>query len=252
MGKVKVERLRGDILRREEIDDLMERAESVFMPDRFRCIVALLWLFGKRINEVLSLKREDVSLDDRYLSVRFKVSKKRDQDLPVAQRYVKRIRADHPYVQYVRKYLQMVDGGTQGSNGGSGKGGYGGYGGGIQGSLVVRPRRHRKNKPNYLFPSYGRTRIIRVKRTVRGETKEYVYTKEGGHLSSMRFRQQLDQLNRRIWPHLFRHSLATYMAEAGASEEELMHWFDWEEPRTAHHYVKMGTRLTEKWSNREF
>jgi len=40
------------------------------------------------------------------------------------------------------------------------------------------------------------------------------------------------------------------MAEEGATEEELMHWFDWETPNSPHKYVKRGTRLTEKWSER--
>jgi hypothetical protein len=40
------------------------------------------------------------------------------------------------------------------------------------------------------------------------------------------------------------------MAEMGATEEELMHWFDWSDPRVAHEYVKRGTKLIEKWADR--
>jgi len=40
------------------------------------------------------------------------------------------------------------------------------------------------------------------------------------------------------------------MAEREATEEELMNWFDWERPDTAHSYVKGGIKLTEKWSER--
>jgi hypothetical protein len=40
------------------------------------------------------------------------------------------------------------------------------------------------------------------------------------------------------------------MAEKGATEEDLMHWFDWDRVDTAHEYVKRGTKLTEKYSER--
>lgn len=53
-----------------------------------------------------------------------------------------------------------------------------------------------------------------------------------------------------VWWHLFRESLATQMAEKGATEEELMHWFDWDRVDIAHEYVKRGSKLTEKWSER--
>jgi len=56
--------------------------------------------------------------------------------------------------------------------------------------------------------------------------------------------------NPNAWFHLFRESLATKMAEHGATEEELMHWFDWDRVDTAHEYVKRGTKLTEKWAER--
>jgi len=33
------------------------------------------------------------------------------------------------------------------------------------------------------------------------------------------------------------------MAEMGASEEELMHWFDWSDPRPAGTYIRATGRL---------
>lgn len=58
------------------------------------------------------------------------------------------------------------------------------------------------------------------------------------------------KVNPNGWFHLFRESLATEMAERGASEEQLMHWFDWDRVDTAHEYVKRGTKLTEQYSER--
>jgi len=60
----------------------------------------------------------------------------------------------------------------------------------------------------------------------------------------------LKRINPKAWFHLFRESLATEMAERGASEEELLHWFDWDRVDTAHEYVKRGTKLTERLSKR--
>ena len=60
----------------------------------------------------------------------------------------------------------------------------------------------------------------------------------------------LKKANPKAWWHLFRESLATEMAEHGASEEMLMHWFDWDRLDTAHAYVKRGTKLTEELSER--
>lgn len=60
----------------------------------------------------------------------------------------------------------------------------------------------------------------------------------------------LKKANPMCWWHLFRESLATEMAEHGASEEQLMHWFDWDRVDTAHEYVKRGTKLTERLSRR--
>ena len=59
-----------------------------------------------------------------------------------------------------------------------------------------------------------------------------------------------ERLTRKIWLHLFWTSVAAEMAERGATEEELMAWFDWDRYDTAHGYVKGGPKLTEKWAKR--
>jgi hypothetical protein len=60
----------------------------------------------------------------------------------------------------------------------------------------------------------------------------------------------LRQVDSTVWFHLFRESFAAEMAERGATEEKLMHWFDWDRVDTAHQYVKHGTKLTEEYSER--
>jgi integrase len=152
-------------------------------------IVALLWLFGKRISENLALRRQDVWFDNEYMYVRFTVSKKRKMaGPPVRKKFLKRIRLTHPYVKHVRNYVEPL------------------------------------GEPDKLLFSLGRSKVWRM----------------------------LKVLDPYVYPHFFRESLATSMSEQGASVFELMHWFDWKSTQTASEYVKRGTKLTEKWSNREF
>lgn len=222
MPKIKAKR--GDILRKPEIDDMLEKAHSLYNGKRLQCIIALAWMFGKRINEILRLKREGIWVEGDYLYVRFLVSKKKERhQTAVPKPFLKRIRLEHPYTSYVLGYLEFLE--------------------------------KKKIKKGYIFPSYGKDRTFRVKWKDKetGEIKKvYEYQKEGGYLSDARVKQQLKQINPDAWWHLFRESLATYMAEHGATEEDLMHWFDWDRVDTAHQYVKRGTKLTEKWSERKF
>jgi integrase len=215
--RIKVQR--ADVLRKPEIDAMLERAGGVYMGERLQCIIALAWLFGKRIKEILRLKREDVWTDSRFLYVRFHVEKKpRKREPPIPRPYVKKIRLDHPYVPYVLNWISRIGEG-------------------------------------YVFQGDTKPRTFRVKakwigRDGKPVEKEYEYKIEGGHLSDARVRQLLKQVYPNAWWHLFRESLATHMAEMGATEEELMHWFDWSDPKTAHAYVKRGTKLIEKWADR--
>jgi integrase len=217
----KIKTSRTDILRKPEVDMMLKNAENVYMGQRLQCVIVLAWIFGKRIKEILRLKREDIWTDDKFLYVRFQVQKKKHRrELPIPETYTKKIRLEHPYVPYVLRWVNRIQEG-------------------------------------YVFPSYTKPRIIRVKtkwKNEKGETveKEYSYTLEGGHLSDARLRQLIKQVNPNAWWHLFRESLATYMSEMGATEEELMHWFDWSDPKTAHNYVKRGTKLIEKWAERNW
>jgi len=217
MPKITTER--DDILRKPEIDIMLKDAESTYNGERLQCIMALAWMFGKRINEILRLKRDDVWVDGGFLFVRFLVSKKKTREgSPIPKPFLKRIRLEHPYVQYVLSWIEKI-------------------------------------KDGYLFPSHREPTTFRVKRKDKetGQViKIYEYEREGGYVSDRRVRQQLKQVNPKAWLHLFRESLATYMAEHGATEEDLMHWFDWDRVDTAHEYVKRGTKLTEKWSERPF
>ena len=75
---------------------------------------------------------------------------------------------------------------------------------------------------------------------------------KGKHLSRYRAWALLKQIDKNIWPHLFRHSLATLMAEAGAKSVEMVAWFGWASLDTALNYIKMTEALRTRWSKRDF
>ncbi len=178
-----------------------------------QCILAMLWIFGKRITEVVRLKRRDIWSDGLFLYARFTVLKKKKKAvIPIT--YVKRIRADHPYAHYVLDFVAKIG-----------------------------------DKEAYVFPGETRKRKIRVK--MPKKTYEYA-TSDAGHISSNKVWKIVKFLDSLAWCHLFRHSVATIMAEEGATESELMSWFDWTDPKVAHGYVSRGPKLTERLSERNW
>ena len=92
---------------------------------------------------------------------------------------------------------------------------------------------------------------MKDKKTDEITTYHYVDLDEG-RMGARRAYQVLKKLNKQAWLHLFRHSLATQMAEQEATEEQHMAWFDWDRYDTAHNYVRGGPRLTRKWSQRKW
>jgi len=205
---------REDVLRNIEVDRILDKAnEGItsykpinpnstspgvtlrFNASRIKCLIALLWIFGKRITENLKLKRKDIRIAHNYLYVHYIVLKKKSKKgeaLP--ERRLKRITLDNPYVEHILQYIEGIT-----------------------------------DPEAYVFSS-----------------SRSAY----GHLSRNHAYRILKGLDRKVWLHLFRHSVATEMAERGATEEELMAWFDWDRYDTAHGYVKGGPKLTEKWAKR--
>lgn len=172
-------------MRRPELDSMVERAAP-----STKALVAMLWLYGKRISEVLGLRRRDIWVEGDFLYASFHVlKKKRRNDIGEKKPFVKSIKMDHPYYRYLYEYL----------------------------------------KDKQFAPD---DRIFPFSRHV-------AY-------------QMIKKVNPTVYPHLFRTSLATRMAELGATEYELMHWFDWDRSSTAGEYVKRTSKLAERWSKRDF
>jgi integrase len=177
-----------------------------------QCAIALAKLFGKRVNEIFRIRREEIYTDEQYLYVRFFVGKKTDRkETPVPKPYLKRITLRNPYCKYILQYIESI-------------------------------------KDGYIFPANTKPRLKRFYDKKMKIWREY--QKEGGHISPEAAYYHLKKLAPNTWWHLFRESLATEMSERGASEEKLMNWFDWDRVDTAHDYVKRGTKLTEEYSER--
>lgn len=186
---------------------------------RASCLIAILWLFGKRVTEVVTLRRRDVQKDAEYLAVYFKVLKKK-----VLMRYRKRIVLTNPYVTYILAWIEELD---------------------SQKPDKADPLLHNP----YIFAGRSEPRVFKVKT----KQKEYTYTRTiKGFMSANKAWKIIHFLNSEAWPHLFRHSLATKMAEEGATEAELMAHFDWDDPSTAHGYVIRSGRLGERFTKREW
>ena len=174
---------RTDILRTKEIQETITKASEI--GTWLQCLIAFAWAFGKRISEILKLQAEDLRVDDKFLYVRFFVSKKKTRkDQPIPRPYLKRIILTHASVPYILAYWKEV-------------------------------------KTGPLF-----------------------------HVSRNLAWWYLKKVNPQAWWHLFRHSLATEMAEHGADILELVNWFDWDRSDTALDYIKRGTKLTERLSER--
>jgi integrase len=207
-GEPRIKTVRSDILRGNEIEAMINQAGLTYDLS-IQCLIALLWLFGKRISEVIALKRKDIYVKNDMLYVRFTVLKKkkiglrRDREVKpwletIKKQYLKNITLEHSFTKYVLQYIEEP--------------------------RFYKEEGYKKtlNEEALLFPGMYRTKAWRY----------------------------IKHLDPKAWLHLFRESLATTWAEEGSTEEDLMHWFDWDRISTAHEYVKRGTKLIEHMAKR--
>lgn len=187
-----------------------------------KCMICLLYVFGRRLSGILQLKRGDLWTKNGYLYVRFSVLKKtRRRDKLKPKKRVKRVNIMNQ-LKYVDPIIDFF-------------------------STLQSP-----NAP--LFPGRSRPHNLIVKR--RDETgaviKTYEYkVKTEGLMSRQKAYKIVKALNQNVYPHWFRHSLATQLAEEGIDPWQLMNWFDWDRFATAKRYVAGTAAMTRDISNRE-
>ena len=191
---------RQDVIRPVELGEILDRAgsiEKLGIPGLgWQALISIMWLFGKRVSEIINLRTQDVRVDGEYLYILFTVLKKRSfTDPGLRMPFQKRITLENPYTEFIVEWMERVE------------------------------------DQEFLFP--------------RSETKM-------GHIYRQYAHLVLKEIRPDISAHLFRHSLATQMAEDGATAYELVNWFDWDRTDTALEYVKRGGAMTERLSKRKW
>ena len=191
---------REDVIREQELGEIFDEAGRVkaygLSGDAWQCLIAVMWLYGKRISEIVPLSVRAVRIKN-YVSVAFQVLKKKSyKDPGVRSPFVKLVTIENPYTDYIVKWHTQA-----------------------------------KERSRFMF--------------YRPQTKMgYIYRQYANEV--------LKSISDRISPHLFRHSLATQMAEEGATAYQLINWFDWDRTATALEYIKRSGRMTQELSDRKW
>lgn len=179
------------------------------------CLIAMLFLFGRRISEVITVKRKDVWTKRGFLYVRFRLLKRQHTGEIIYK--VKRI-----HLEKSKMLSQLITG-------------------------------HVRRIPDgeaYIFQGESRPHIQVVRNKKYGKTYKYRHTTEG-HMSRIHAYKILKALNPEFYPHYFRHSLATVLAEEHVDPIAIKQWFDWVRFETAMIYIKESGVITEGISNRQ-
>ncbi len=168
---------------------------------RHQGLMAMLYGYGKRITEVVTLRRAELQYTDKGIMARFHILKHRPKSGIIPFKW-KRLAWDHWLTPYIKHYVEGLD--------------------------------HIYLGRGYLFPGRGAS----------------------GHLTRQGALWILKQYSEDIWPHLFRHSLAVQMAEAGAGIPDLVAYFDWKDDSTPLLYIRTYGEamdiLADRWADRKF
>lgn len=194
----------------------------------FQAVLAIIWLTGKRINEVLQLKRKHVALTPTLIRIRFFVGKKKSRGSPIEQMpYQKSRTIKHKAVPYIMEYLKEFDAEIH-------------------------------NAENRLFPANTSPRERTVNTTfINGqgeeETRTYAYTDPGGYVYPEHARFWLSKVNKklpkekRIYFHYGRHSIGIKLAYQGRTPYQIAEILD-ESVKAAIEYTKHAGGYSQEWT----
>jgi integrase len=194
----------------------------------FSAVLAIDWLTGKRINEILTLHRKDIVITQTEIRLRFHVGKKLSKTAPIErQPFQKNRNINHKAVPYIQKYLEEYD-------------------------KIVQ------TKEEYLFPAHTQPRTRNVNTTSKNgknqdETRPYTYTDPGGYVYEENARFWLNKINlqlppeERIYFHYGRHSIGIKLAYQGKSDIEIARILD-ETPKAALEYTKHAASIGDAWT----
>lgn len=200
MGKIKS--LREDIIRPIEAKVLLKMAgiqKGPILGPYFQAVLGFHIGYGKRVSEIIALRRAEVRIEEDFINTRFLILKRESESGILPYRWKKLIRS-HYTCEYIEPWVES-----------------------------------RPSPGSYVFPAL-RSRSL----------------DSPGHVSRQCIWSWMKDLDPNIWPHLFRHSLATQMGEEGATAYELKAYFDWASIRTSERYVRETPIIRDKWTRREF
>jgi integrase len=201
-------------------------------------VLAIDWLTGKRINEILRLKRKDVTETKHEIKFKFFVGKKRNRGTPIEmQPYQKARTLEHKAVPFIQAYLQEYD---------------------IRISTDPVIAKYIKEAGGYLFPCPSNPRVKTVKTTfINGkgekETRAYTYQQLGGYMKEENAYYWHEKINtqlppeQRIYFHYGRHSIGIKMAYQGRSPYQIAEVLD-ETVDAALQYTKHASGYSSEWT----
>lgn len=196
-------------------------------------VLAIIWLTGKRINEVLKLKRKHIIFtpqnNPKEIRIKFFVGKKKSRGSPIEMMpYQKARTIKHKAVPYIQAYLAEFD-------------------------------KKIKDEENYLFPANTEPRERKVNTTFENgqgetETRSYSYTDPGGYVYEENARFWLNKINKqlpkdkRIYFHYGRHSIGIKLAYQGKTPYQIAEILD-ETVNAAIAYTKHAGGYSQEWTN---
>jgi integrase len=193
-----------------------------------QCVLAIIWLTGKRVNEVLKLKRKHVTFTETEIRIRFFVGKKRSRGSPIElMPYLKARTIEHKAVPYIQAYLAEFD-------------------------------KKVSDQDSPLFPAntQPRHRIVHttfINRQGEKETRRYEYDDPGGYVYEENARYWLNKINeqlpedKRIYFHYGRHSIGIKMAYQGRTPYQIAEVLD-ETVQSALAYTKHAGGYSQEWT----
>lgn len=194
----------------------------------FQCVLAIVWLTGKRINEILQLKRKHVLFTEREIRIKFFVGKKHSRGSPIElMPYQKARTIAHKAVPYIQAYLAEYD-------------------------------KKITDEDRPLFPANTHSRQRTVHTTFingkgESETREYTYQDYGGYVYEENARYWLNKINeqlpkdKRIYFHYGRHSIGIKMAYQGRTPYQIAEVLD-ETVQAALAYTKHAGGYGQEWT----
>jgi len=155
--KIRLKRLP---MTREEVEDMISRADN----ERDRALIAMLYITGARISEVLRLKRKDIEIGEKEVRITITPLKIRSKG-PLIFVHTLPIPLTAPFVEHIVSYVSKIQDGEE-----------------------------------FLFCGYKKP------------------------MTRVRAWQIIKKLNQDTFPHFFRHTRASKLAEAGADVLEIKEW----------------------------